>query len=155
MYLAFDFLLSSQPLHLFLVRRLCLIWFKQLFLLTNINIVIFSESLYYIFQPCVGYFSLLLKEQCVSWLFWTKYFKKKFNLQLFYLPTVLQTLLLSWATKRYPPPWNFLFRKNNCICNRYNARGVAAYPDEKSTKRSDPTNQVQIKIKLRQFLERI
>ena len=86
MYLAFDFLLSSQPLHLFLVRRLCLIWFKQLFLLTNINIVIFSESLYYIFQPCVGYFSLLLKEQCVSWLFWTKYFKKKFNYSCFIFP---------------------------------------------------------------------
>ena len=36
----------------------------------------------------VRYFSLFLKEQCSFWLFRTKYFEKKFNLQLFYLPIV-------------------------------------------------------------------
>ena len=46
-------------------------------------------------KACVCYFSLFLKEQCVSWLFWTKYFEKKFNLQLFYLPTVSQTFIFS------------------------------------------------------------
>ena len=49
------------------------------------------------FKACVRYFSLFLKEQCVSWLFQTKCFEKKFNLQLFYLPTVSRTLILSWA----------------------------------------------------------
>ena len=59
-------------------------------------------------KACVCYFSLFLKEQCVSWLFQTKYFEEKFNLQLFYLPTVSQTFILSWA---------LLFGKNNCMCN--------------------------------------
>ena len=53
---------------------------------------------------CVSYFSLFLKEQCVSWLLRTKYFEKKFNLQLFYLPSVSLTFVLSWASTRYPPP---------------------------------------------------
>ena len=39
--------------------------------------------------------------------------------------------------------------------NRDNARDVAPCPDISSTKRSESTNQTQIKIKLRQFLERI
>ena len=37
------------------------------------------------FKACVRYFSLFLKEQYVSWLFRTKYFEIKFNLQLLYL----------------------------------------------------------------------
>ena len=73
---------------------------------------------------------LFLKDKCISSLFRTKYIEKKFNLQLFFLPTVSRTFILSWATTRYPPPWNFLFRKNNCMCNRDNARDVAACPDE-------------------------
>ena len=34
------------------------------------------------------------------------------------------------------------------MCNRDNARDVAACPDEQSTNRSEPTNQAKIKIKL-------
>ena len=45
-------------------------------------------------KACVRYFSLFLKEQCVSWLFRTKYFEEKFNLQLFYLPTVSRTFII-------------------------------------------------------------
>ena len=41
----------------------------------------------------------------------------------------------------------------NCMCNGDNARDIAACPDEESTKRSQPTNQAQIEIKLCQFLE--
>ena len=40
-------------------------------------------------------FSQFLKEQCVSWLFRTKYSEKKFNFQLFYLPIVSRTFILS------------------------------------------------------------
>ena len=54
------------------------------------------------FKACVRYFSLFLKEQYVSWLFRTKYFEKKFNLQLFYLPIVSQTFILSWAYHALP-----------------------------------------------------
>ena len=41
------------------------------------------------------------------------------------------------------------------MCNRDNARDVATCPDISSTKRSEPTNQAQIKTKLRQSSERI
>ena len=40
------------------------------------------------FKACVRYFSLFLKEKCISSLFQTKYIEKKFNLQLFFLPIV-------------------------------------------------------------------
>ena len=48
-----------------------------------------------VLKTCVHYFSLFLKEQCASWLFRTKYFEKKFNLLLFYLPTVSWTFFSS------------------------------------------------------------
>ena len=48
-------------------------------------------------------FSLFLKEQCSFWLFQTKWFEKKFNLQLLYLPIVSWTFILSWATTHCPP----------------------------------------------------
>ena len=35
---------------------------------------------------CVRYFLLFVKEQCVSWLFLTKYFERKLNLNLFFFP---------------------------------------------------------------------
>ena len=89
-------------------------------------------------KACVRYFSVFLKDKCISSLFRTKYIEKKFNLQLFFLPTVSRTFILSWATTRYPPPWNFLFRKNNCMYNRDNAHDVTTCPDEQSTKRSEP-----------------
>ena len=46
-------------------------------------------------KACVRYFSLFLKEQYVSWLFRTKYFETKFNLQLLYLPNVSRAFILS------------------------------------------------------------
>ena len=52
----------------------------------------------------VRYFSLFLKDKCFSSLVRTKYIEKKFTLQLFFLPTVSRTFILSWATTRYPPP---------------------------------------------------
>ena len=81
-------------------------------------------------KACVRYFLLFLKDKCVFLLFRTKYIEKRFNLQLFFLSTVSRTFILSRATTRYPLPRNFLFRKNNCMCNRDNARDVAACPDE-------------------------
>ena len=48
------------------------------------------DLIWFIFKA----FSLFLKEQYVSWLFRTKYFEKKFNLQLLYLPMVSQTFIL-------------------------------------------------------------
>ena len=51
---------------------------------------------------------------------------KKFNLVL---PTASKTFILSRATTHYSPHQNFLFRKNNCMCNRENACDVAVCPD--------------------------
>ena len=56
------------------------------------------------FKACVRYFSLFLKDKCISLLVQTKYIEKKFTLQLFFLPTVSQTFILSWATSHYSPP---------------------------------------------------
>ena len=53
-----------------------------------------KQASYLKFKAC-AYFSQFLKEQCVSWLFRTKYSEKKFNFQLFYLPTVSRTFILS------------------------------------------------------------
>ena len=36
----------------------------------------------------------------------------------------------------------------NCMCNRDNAHDVDIFPDEKITKRSELTNQVQTKINI-------
>ena len=80
------------------------------------------------FKACVCYFLLFLKDKYS--LFRTKYIEKKFNLQLFFLPTVSGTFILSRAITCYPPPRTFLFRKNNCICNQDNACDVVACPDE-------------------------
>ena len=88
------------------------------------------DSLTCILKACVHYFSLFLKDKCISLLVQTKYIEKKINLQLFFLPTVSQTFILSSATTCYPPPSNFLFRKNNCMCNWDNAHDVATCPDE-------------------------
>ena len=65
--------------------------------------VVHSTAMCHIFKAYVRYFSLFLKEQCTSWLFWTKCFEKKFNLQLFYLLIVSRTLILTWANMHCPP----------------------------------------------------
>ena len=44
------------------------------------------------FKACVRYFSLFLKDKCISSSFRTKYIEKKFNLQLFFLPSVHEHL---------------------------------------------------------------
>ena len=88
-----------------------------------------NPTMLHISKACVRYFSLFLKGICISSLFRTKYIEEKFNLQLLFLPTVSRAFIFSRAITRYPPPWN-LFRKNNCMCNRDNARDVTACPDE-------------------------
>ena len=45
-------------------------------------------------KACVRYFSLFLKDECISSLVRTKYIEKKFSLQLFFLPTVSRTFIL-------------------------------------------------------------
>ena len=41
-----------------------------------------------------------------------------------------------------------LVLKNNCMCNQDNAHDVDIFPDEKITKRSEPTNQAKTKTNI-------
>ena len=63
---------------------------------------------------CLLFFTIF-KRQMYFFLSLNEVHWKKFTLQLLFLPTVSRTFILSWTTVRYLPPWNFLFRKNNCM----------------------------------------
>ena len=79
--------------------------YRQISMFLVLVIQIISElSADVIVKACVRYFSLFLKDKCISSLFRMKYIEKKINLQLFFLPNVLRTFIHSMATTRYPPP---------------------------------------------------
>ena len=63
--------------------------------------------------------------------------KRNLTYSCFFFQLFHKKFILSRAAMHYPPPWNFLIRKNNCMCNRDNACDVAACSDESSTKRSE------------------
>ena len=66
---------------------------EKLCVMTMRNETKIEEELTCRLKACVRYFSLFLKEY-VSWLFRTKYFEIKFNLQLLYLPIVSRAFIL-------------------------------------------------------------
>ena len=76
-----------------------------------------------------------------------KYIEKKFNLQLFFLPSVSRTFILSWATTHYPPPWNFLFRKTVCVIETMLVT-LPLVQMNKARREVNRTNQVQTKINI-------
>ena len=78
-----------------------------------------------------------------------KYIEKKFNLQLFFLPTLSRTFILFWATTRYPPPWNFLFRK---IMETILVT-LPLVQMNKARREVNQTNQVQTKINIMKGLQ--
>ena len=110
------------------------------------------ESVAIIFKACVCYFSLFLKDKCISSLFQTNYIEKKFNLQLFFLLTASRTFILSWATTRYRLLETSRLEKIT-ICNRDNARDVAACQMNKARREVSRTNQVQIKMNIMKGLQ--
>ena len=80
-------------------------------------------------KVCVRCFSLFLKDKRISSLVQTNYIEKKFNLQLFFLPTVSGNLFSPGL------PCATCLLETSCLekitmCNRDNARDVAACPDE-------------------------
>ena len=80
---------TNSPL---VIHFLNLVW---LFHLQELLIITLLVS----FKACVHYFSLFLKDRCISLLFRTKYIEKKFNLHLLSLPTVLWALIPFKATR--------------------------------------------------------
>ena len=101
----------------------------------------------FFFKACVRYFSLFLKDKCISSLFRTKYIEKKFNLQLFFLPTVSRTFILSRATTR-----NFLFRKNNCVIETMLVT-LPLVQMNTARREANRTNQVQTKMNIMRGLQ--
>ena len=110
------------------------------------------ESVAIIFKACVCYFSLFLKDKCISSLFQTNYIEKKFNLQLFFLLTASRTFIVSRATTRYRLLETSRLEKIT-ICNRDNARDVAACQMNKARREVSQTNQVQIKMNIMKGLQ--
>ena len=80
-------------------------------------------------KACVRYFSLFLKEQYVSWLFRTKYFEIKFSLSCFIFPSFHEHLFSPELPRAAGLLKSSCFKKIT-MCNRDNARHVAAFPDE-------------------------
>ena len=99
-------------------------------------------------KTCVSYFSLFFKGKCISSLVRSKYIENKFNLQLFFLLTHSQTFILSWATTRYPPPWNFLFRKITVCVIETMLVTLPLVQMNKARREVNRTNQVQTKINI-------
>ena len=81
------------------------------------------------FRACVRYFSLFLKDKYISSLFRTKYIEKKFNLQLFFFPLFHEDLI-SLGLPRATRLLETSCLEKITMCNRDNARDVAACTDE-------------------------
>ena len=59
-------------------------------------------------KACVCYFSLFLKEKCISLLFWMTYIEKKFNSSCFFFPLFHEhslSLELPWASCLLKSSW--------------------------------------------------
>ena len=65
----------------------CYFYHDEIYLLHE-NFYEFHWKFYIKLKACVRYFSLFLKQKCISSLFRMKYIVKKFNLQLLFLPVV-------------------------------------------------------------------
>ena len=81
----------------------------------------------------------------ISLLFRTKYIEKKFNRQLFFLPTVSRIFILSSATTRYPPPC--LEKITVCVIETM-LMTLPLVQMNKARREVNRTNQVQTKINI-------
>ena len=103
-------------------------------------------------KACVCYFSLFLKDKCISLLFRTKYIEKKFNLQLLFLPTVSHLFSpgLPRATR---------FLENSClekitVCAiETMLMTLLLVQMNKAQREVNQTNQVQTKINIMKGLQ--
>ena len=81
---------SKRSLGLALLQIFCMIFHKNVLYLICYQWTKFQCHTLFLSQDiaCVRYFSLFLKDQRISSLVRLEYIEKKFNLQLFFLPTV-------------------------------------------------------------------
>ena len=106
-----------------------------------------------IFKTCVRYFSLFLKDKCIYSLFRTKYVEKKFNLQLFFLPTVPRTFILSGATRRSRLIETSCLEKITVCVIETMPVTLPLVQMYKARREGNRTNQVQTKIKIMKGLQ--
>ena len=107
----------------------------------------------FIFKACVHYFSLFLKDKCISSLFRTKYIEKKFNLQLFFLPSVYEHLFspgLPRATRLLETSW--LEKITVCVIETMLVT-LPLVQMNKARREVNRTNQVQTKINIMKGLQ--
>ena len=110
-------------------------------------------AIFNIFIACVRYFSLFLKDKCISSLFRTKYIEKKFNLQLFFLPTVHKHLFspgLPRATRLLET--SCLERITVCVIETMLVT-LPLVQMNKARREGNRTNQVQTKINVMKGLQ--
>ena len=97
-------------------------------------------------KACVRYFSLFLKDKCISSLFRTKHIEKKINLQLFFLPSFHEhslSLELPRAARLLKTSW---FEKwTACVIE---TMLITFSQMKKSRREVNRTNQVQTKINI-------
>ena len=103
-------------------------------------------------KACVCYFSLFLKDKCISLLFRTKYIEKKFNLQLLFLPTVSHLFSpgLPRATRFLE---NFCLEKITVCAIETMLMTLLLVQMNKAQREVNQTNQVQTKINLMKGLQ--
>ena len=105
------------------------------------------------FKACVRYFSLFLKDKCISSSFRTKYIEKKFNLQLFFLPSVHEHLFspgLPRATRLLETSW--LEKITVCVIETMLVT-LPLVQMNKARREVNRTNQIQTKINIMKGLQ--
>ena len=88
----FFFISMKAMMHFFLPYFATFFHLLSIVIITLLHIFLFP-FLSYLFKACLHYFSLFLKDKCISSLFRMKYIEKKFNLQLFFFPLFPEDLI--------------------------------------------------------------
>ena len=105
------------------------------------------------FKACVRYFSLFLKDKCISSLFRTKYIENKFNLQLCFFPLFHEDLFspgLPGATRLLET--SCLEKITVCVTETMDVTFPLVQMN-KPRRKGNRTNQVQAKINIMKGLQ--
>ena len=105
------------------------------------------------FKACVRYFSLCLKDKCISSLCRTKYIENKFNLLLFFFPLFHEDLFspgLPGATRLLET--SCLEKITVCVTETMHVK-LPLVQMNKARRKGNLTNQVQAKINIMKGLQ--
>ena len=105
-----------------------------------------------ILKACVRCFSLFLKGKCMSLSFRTKYTDKKFNLQLFFLPSVCEHLFSPGLPRATRLLETCLEKITGCVIKTMPVT-LSLVQMNKARREGNRTNQVQTKINIMKGLQ--